>query len=187
MAIEYIGLDFETSGTDPWGKAAPIQIGLATNYWVYETLIGGWDWNEYEWNEESEAIHEISRARLEDKQPVWKIDIQLSSFLIDMLSSNRMWNVTVGWNVAGFDRQFITRHFPNTNRLLSYRTVDLNALVFSLAGNDEGKFQKIKRASKRYAAERLGTDDEQWHDALYDARAALASFDYLTSEGVRDG
>ena len=179
--ISYYGLDFETSGTDPWGSAVPIQIGIAgRDGFDVEYLIGGWDWNEYEWNEQSETIHHISRDELQAAAPVWQVDIIAASELLRHRSSSRMFTVIVGWNVAGFDRQFITRWMPNLNRCLSYRTVDLNAIVFALA-DDEAGYERIKKASKRYAADELSKFgmEENWHSALYDAQAALCSFEYL--------
>jgi DNA polymerase III epsilon subunit-like protein len=187
MAIRYIGLDFETSGTDPWGDAVPIQIGIAT--WAsssdrpfdthFEALIGKWVWGvDATWDEESFAIHGITQDELAKARFVWQVDILAAASLIEAGLGSRMWNVMVGWNVAGFDRQFITRWMPNLNRLFSYRTVDLNALVFARAGTDEQAYKKLKEASKVYAAERMGGITD-WHDALYDAQAALHSFEFL--------
>lgn len=189
--MKLIGLDFETSGTDPWGSAAPIQIGIAhdnldypdAKYGYMVKKVGGWDFtNEYEWSEVSESIHGITREELDRAEPAWKVDVRLASLLLDHVGS-RMWNIAVGWNVAGFDRQFITRHFPNLNRILSYRTIDLNALVFDQAirlnpKNPEGPYKGIKREVKEYAAEQIGGDNN-WHDAGYDALASLHALDYL--------
>jgi len=186
--VKYIGLDFETSGTDPWGDAVPIQIGIASHSLDadYDSLIGGWDWNEITWSEESEKIHGITKDRLASADPVWKVDILAAARLIEYGDlRSRMFNVAVGWNVAGFDRQFVTRWMPNLNRLLSYRTVDLNALVFALV-QSEREYADVKRASKEYAAEKI-SDGGDWHDAYFDAIAALYSFEYLRGLGFKGG
>lgn len=191
MAIKYIGLDFEASGSNPWDGNVPIQLGISmkegSELVNYQTLIGGWDWKEFEWNEEAYGVHGIAQETLIGAPPVWAADIDAAAWLINKRGhSGRMWNVCVGWNVAGYDRQFITRWMPNLNRLLSYRNVDLNSLVFALAGQSEGDYKAIKNESKKYAREeleRLGVD-EGWHDALYDAQAALFSFDYLYDEVI---
>jgi hypothetical protein len=182
--IRYIGLDFESSGTDPWGNHVPIQLGIAAELvdghgMEYVELIGKWDWSQYEWSAEAADVHKIDRDLLNSAYPAWQVDIVAAAILLDEgLGSSRMWNVIVGWNVAGFDRQFITRWFPNLNRILSYRTVDLNAIVFSMAEGEEKEYNKIKKAAKNYAQEKLGGD--AWHNALFDAKAALLSFEYLT-------
>jgi oligoribonuclease (3'-5' exoribonuclease) len=178
--IHYYGLDFETSGTDPWGDAVPIELGISTGDKDIEYRIGGWDWNQFTWSPESEAIHGITQKDLESELPAWTVDILAAADIVK-LGGSRMFTVIVGWNVAGFDRQFITRWMPNLNRCLSYRTVDLNALVFGLAGDDEGEYVRIRKASKSYAADQLHY--ENWHSALYDAKAALYSFDYLRKAG----
>lgn len=185
--IRLIGLDFESSGANPWGESAPIQIGM--NVWAsstekpfdssFRSFIGGWDFrNEWEWNEEAFGVHGIPQDRLEKAPRIHEVDVRAATWMYDNdMGTRRMWNVIVGWNVGGFDRQFVTRHMPNLNRLLSYRTLDLNAVVFSLAGGSELKFKKIKGAAKEYADNRIG--ECMRHDALTDARAALYEYEFL--------
>ena len=178
--MNLIGLDFEASGPDPWGKHVPIQVGVVTDNLLRSYRIGRWNWNEYEWNEEAAQVHNIPREELASADPVWKVDILLASDLIRAGLGSRMWNITVGWNVAGYDRQFITRWFPNVNRLLSYRTIDLNALVFLRANGMESEYKRIKSLVKQYANDRLGVTEENGrHDALVDARAALLEYEAL--------
>jgi oligoribonuclease (3'-5' exoribonuclease) len=190
--IRYIGLDFESSGSDPWGRHAPIQIGMSV--WAsssgrpfddnFESLIGGWHFGkngDYEWSEEAYGVHGIP---IQDVQrgsgapSLHEADVRAAAWMYDNNLKGRMWNVTVGWNVAGFDRQFITRHMPNLNRLLSYRTVDLNAIIFATASNEE-HFKNLKGKAKAYANEKMRITEKQRHDALTDARAALHEFEYL--------
>lgn len=79
--------------------------------------------------------------------------------------------------------QFITRWMPNLNRLLSYRSVDLNALVYAKAGTNEGAYMGWKKEAKRYADDRVGGDKLR-HNALYDAKAALFEFEFLAETDV---
>lgn len=187
MTIRYIGLDFEATGSDPWKGNVPIQIGLTTGYDDYVSLIGGWgifgaQTSQYEWSEEAFGVHGITREEVYAAPPVWVVDIEAAAFLIDQVGyKNRMFTVPVGWNVAGYDRQFITRWMPNLDRLLSYRTVDLNALVFAKAGGDEGAYVGWKKQAKDYAEARVGG---KRHNALVDARAALYEFEFLSGRGA---
>lgn len=191
--ITYVPLDFETSSIEPWGDvmdkplAAPIQLGIylpASNLRL-SYMIGGWDWNEYEWNETSESIHGFTREEVDAAEPAWKVDIRIAANLLD-LTGGRMFTVPLGWNVAGFDRQFITRHFPNLNRLLSYRSIDLNAVIFSQV-NSEKEYNELKQSTKEYAAkrmkayasERLEAYVEKWHNAVYDAEASWYAYEFL--------
>jgi len=188
--IRYIGLDFETSTADAWGDAVPIEIGIAYNlnrgerpeddyYQVHNLRIGRWDWKVAGWDPESAAVHGITKEELEGEPPVWQVDAKLSAaMLFDGFTSNRMNNIAVGWNVAGFDRQFITRWFPYLDKVFSYRTFDLNVLCFAIAGSDEGMYNKVKREAKKYAQGKIG-QKANWHQAGYDAHAALHSMQYL--------
>lgn len=188
MSIQYVGCDFETTGTDPWGLAAPIQIGLALPSGYKRTeLIGKWKWDEYEWNEVSESIHKIPQAEIDKARPAWQVDILLAADLLTQLKkADRMWTVAVGWNVGGFDRQFITRHFPALNKVLSYRCADLNSAIFALVGTSEKDYAKLKEEAKAFAASKLKEEnlrlmiDVGPHDAGYDAREALWAFYYLS-------
>jgi hypothetical protein len=179
--IRYFGLDFESSGSDPWGRSAPIQIGIANEAVRITAYIGGWNWSEWEWNEEAAEVHKIDRKGLDKFPPVWKVDIAVAAQLLDHAVGDRMWNVPVGWNVAGFDRQFVTRHMPNLHRLLSYRSVDLNAVLFSKVSDEHG-YTRLKKAVKARAEAVVKATYESenvtptWHDALFDAEAALAAF-----------
>lgn len=185
MSIVLLGLDFETTGTDPWGDppAAPIQIGIFVPHanLRLEYLIGKWDWEEYEWSAISESIHGFSQDEIDKAEPAWKVDARIASQLFDVLGS-RMFNVPVGWNVASFDRQFVIRHMPLLNQLLSYRSLDLNSAIFTIA-KDEGEFNKIKVASKKYAEAKMKAegDNVRWHHALTDAVASIYALDYIRS------
>lgn len=178
--ITYIGMDFEASGDKPWQGSVPVQIGFALEDGYERTeLIGGWDWNEWDWNEVAAGIHNISQETLATANPAWKVDILLAADLMDRIGKSKMFNVCVGWNVAGYDRQFILRWFPSLNRILSYRNLDLNSLVFRAAGYSEKRYNDIKTAAKEYAAQELQRE-AAWHDAGYDAAAALKSMKYLS-------
>ena len=176
--MKLIGLDFEASGSDPWQKHVPIQIGVALEDGSeFESLIGGWRWHEFEWSQEAEGVHSITQAELEQAEPAWKVDIRLAAWLLDRVGS-RMWNIPVGWNVAGYDRQFITRWMPNVNRLLSYRSIDLGALCFML-GKGESGYNRYKREAKEYSLEKMQLAEDAFHNALVDARSALYCYEYL--------
>lgn len=182
--INYIGLDFETTGTDPWGRAAPIQIGVALpNGYVRTELVGKWKWNEWEWNSVSEGIHKITQVQIDQARPAWQVDIMIANDLIEQGVGSRMFNIPVGWNVSGFDRQFITRHFPALNRIFSYRCADLNSMIFKECGTSEQEYEETKKAAKEYAEKVLKKNGmkQKWHDAGYDAAAALVSLQWFQS------
>jgi len=99
--------------------------------------------------------------------------------------------VPVGWNVGAFDMPFVRKYLPRFSEWVSRRTVDLNAVVFSMEGieADGGvpTWKGWKRKSKRHAEQLLLRAGEpvMWHDAGFDAEAAYYSWNYL--RGVMHG
>jgi hypothetical protein len=83
---------------------------------------------------------------------------------------------------------FVRAYLPRTSQLLSRRVVDLNAFCLAYEGQVpyEGSlptFSGWKRLAKRYAAEKLTAVglEESWHDAGYDAAAAILQVEFFTS------
>jgi len=189
--IHYVGLDFETSCGDhsAWENNAPIQIGLATlngvlGIDVHSSLIGGWNWFEYHWQEKAADVHGISAKQVDMQSGELKVkdvDLLVSSWLTDRKRTNRYSTVAVGWGVSWFDRPFVSVYFPKLHELLSYRTLDLSSVCLYLANGSEKKHRSIKDAAKSYAAENMSEvlSDVTWHDAGYDAAAALLAKEYL--------
>lgn len=185
----FIGLDFETSGTSH-EESAPIQLGIATGEETFNMLIGGWDWDSPHWegyrnriwDEGAFEVHGITKDRLEGAPRPRTVDELAVAWLDKQAPRHPAGRIMVGWNVGQFDVPFLRNHFPNTARAMSYRSVDLNAVVFAMEQMGMGKYKMLKEASKDYARDQIG-GEEQWHDAGYDALAALHSFDYLISRG----
>ena len=194
----FIGLDFETSGSDST-RHAPIQVGLAIpGEDVFVRDIGGWNWHNgpwtddlpagylVEWSEEAFDVHRIPKDRLRSAPSVGMVDVWTAEWVNRHAGDvPRPWRNIVGWNVAGFDLAFLRRWMPETLGSLSYRTVDLNAVLFAIVGEDRDAYYEVKKAAKDYAADRIAETDEfdgdQWHDAGYDAVAALHSLDFLSA------
>lgn len=178
--ILFIGLDFESS-TGDHRTLAPIQLGITVNDCDFETLIGGWTWDEeqdYRWSEVSAKIHNIPQEKLVDAPSIFEADIRASAFMLDHIKGfQRMNRIAVGWNVGSFDRRIIYDWMPNLDKILSYRTIDLNTVCYFTADLLNGSYKQIKANIKARAAEELGTDN--WHDALYDAKAGLLTYKYL--------
>lgn len=188
----FLGLDFETSGTDH-DRSAPIQLGIANDTGaVFNMLIGGWDWDDpqlvrYEsraWSEEAFGVHGITKDRLASAPGPEVVDALAFEWLNKNVPRHPAGRIPVGWNVSGFDVPFLRQHFPQTARAMSYRSVDLNAITFFLASCGIGKYQDIKGTVKATAALRIATEhggEEKWHDAGYDALASLYAYQALVA------
>ena len=192
--VVFIGLDFETSVGDV-ETGAPIQIGLSMGpfedgYHTQSWDIGGWSWDQkspVRWSEESAKIHNITQERLQKADNVFEVDVFASAWLLPYVKGyERMNRIAVQWNVGSFDRQFVVRHMPNLNKILSYRTLDLNSVCFFLANRLGESFENLKRKAKEYAQGALWENGSapEWHDAGYDAVAGLIQFEYLSGYGI---
>lgn len=188
----FLGLDFETSGTDH-DLSAPIQLGMASpDGAVFDMLVGGWDWDDpkmvaYEarsWSEEAFGVHGITKDRLLSAPKPTLVDTLAVEWLDKHIPRHPAGRIPVGWNVSGFDVPFLRQHFPKTARAMSYRSVDLNAIVFFLDSCKIGKYADIKRTVKLTAAMRIAGESgqqEKWHDAGYDALASLYAYQALVA------
>ena len=198
--MRYLGLDLETSGTDP-DRHAPIQLGLA-HLWDEEPTvkswdIGNWSWHNEpwtaaplgarlaEWSPKAEEVHGITQDRVRNAPSPALVDGYAEAFLKN-LGTGPAGTIAVGWNIASFDFRFLRRWLPRTEARLSYRTVDLNALVFTLAGDDKGAYYSIKEDAKNYASDAIAQAGVYfaplWHDAGYDALASLYAWEYLKTQ-----
>ena len=139
--------------------------------------------------EEAMKVNGFTMDRIQAAETAGAVDQNLLSYLNTFPVPDRKL-IAIGWNVAGFDLPFIKRFLPQSFKKLSYRTVDLNAVCFTLDPVylnavcftlDPVKWERHKKAAKSYAAEELASEfpGEKWHDALYDAAAAYHAWHYL--------
>lgn len=170
--LEFAGLDIETTGSDIDAGAAIIQIGVYLGgYAAYASDIAPHAGAVIV--PEAMAVNKISQERMDAAPAASVVDEQLESWLISQGVEPRKL-VSIGWNVAGFDIPFVKKYLPRTFKFLSYRTVDLNAVVFTLdpvRGQD-----RLKKQLKTWTEEGL---DGTPHDALFDATSAMESWRIL--------
>jgi DNA polymerase III epsilon subunit-like protein len=174
-----IGFDIETTGSDPYLHQV-IQVGAALPNQDDFSSDVGWDtWVEVP---EAMAVNGFTRDRIMAGPRVEAVDTELAAYLRRVNPDGRC--IPVGWNVVSFDVDFIKRQMPKSFKRIGYQGVDLNALCFTLADITGRSFDSWKDASKEYAKLTLLSKGirSQWHDALYDARAALVSWEFLKAQ-----
>ena len=182
---EFWGLDLETSGSSH-ETSAPIQLGLyAPDGAVFRSDIGGWHWDyRHVWSEEAFGIHNITKERLSIAPDRYEVQRMAMRFVEEHSAAWRGERLPVGWNVASFDMPFIRDYLPALSNVMSYRSVDLNAVVYATAEAHGLSSKELKIASKTFAEETLKElwpeEGPAWHDAAYDAAAAIHSMTYLT-------
>lgn len=186
-----IGLDGEMSDSELDKGAVLIQIGVCDDYGnTFESLIGhdaGW----YK-TDQASAVHKIPDEDIIAADRADVVDRRLYRWLEDRLTDARDRGdhtvlrpfVPVGLNVGGFDMPFVRKFLPESSTLISRRSLDINALCFAFEDarvtyhGERLSFSKWKEVAKDNAEELLGSSN--WHDALYDARAALEAYNFLT-------
>jgi len=193
----FVSLDLETSGTDH-DLSVPIQVGLALGCYESDTkgsLIGGWDWEKWEWDERAAQVHNIDQDTLTGYPSVGMVDGMMAHWLWGRLPTHardrRSFVVPLGWNVASFDMPFVRKHLPILANLFAYRSIDLNAICFFLGGEDGWYDIKTKAKSGGYDVLREinvlpqeATYADLAHDAEFDAQHAMASYFWLRGEYV---
>lgn len=192
--ILFGGLDGEMTGSDigRWGTRL-IQIGAALEDGGTYTADIGWRDGEYTWSEQALQVNGFTHARIQAGRSPAEVDEELAAWLIARGVGPRSL-VPVGFNVGTFDMPFVRATLPDTARLFSYRACDLNTLCFGLhratiptratrtkPGATPPTWKGWKRMAKRAAEESLTARGimPAWHDAGYDALAALEAYHYL--------
>ena len=130
------------------------------------------------------AVHGIPVETIFKAPRAPEVDERLHAWCLARgASAERRSVVAVGFNVGAFDLPFVRDALPKTTALLSRRTVDLNAVCFTLGdalllGGSRPKWSTWKRLAKDAAQAELTALGvaPQWHDAGYDALAALVSW-----------
>lgn len=165
--LEFAGVDIETTGSDIDAGAGICQIGvfLGDDSFVCDIKPH----NGALVTEEALLVNGFTHERFAAGSDASLVDRNLYDWLIDHDVKGRTL-IAIGWNVASFDLRFIKKFLPMSFSLFSYRTIDLNAVCFTM--DPVNGVDKLKKKVKSYAAASI-TSDENWHDALYDAKAAL--------------
>lgn len=171
----YAGLDIETTGLDHTQGHRLIQVAIAygvTNICVDVLPVGNMAID-------VEALA-VNRFTLE------RIGLALRQEIVDNLILEqvaclglRPGDLTaVGWNVGSFDLPFVKKELPKTAALFSHRVIDLTGIAQLAAEHNRTDRETVKRAWHQRAAEIMG-GEPNWHNAGWDARAALTVWDWL--------
>jgi len=182
--MRFIGVDIESTGNKPGFKVTQIGVAFGTNDYAEELVQPAGEWEFERWTGKDgketgvEELIGITKAMVMSARPAVEVDHTMFCWLLahGVNPEQRHGLIAVGWNVGSFDMPAVRRDLPRTGSVISYRSVDLNSLVFALVDSDN-QYDKIKEKAKDYARRTMG----QWkeHTAGGDAVASLLSFDYL--------
>ncbi|HST60407.1 MAG TPA: hypothetical protein VLK84_17035 [Longimicrobium sp.] len=183
MPIRFAGLDGEMTGPRvSRHKLFEIAIALEDGP-VFSSRIG---WEEFEFDPEALQAVGVTPDSIREGPPAAQVDEAAAEWLAAQgVEPHSL--VVAGWGVTTFDMPFVATTLPGVMRYLHHHTIELNALCYTLGGNKPYAGERPEaatwKAMARVAAEvglELGAGlKPQWHSAAYDARASLASWQWL--------
>lgn len=203
-SLVFVGLDGEMTGTEITEGAWLCQIGVAADYYgtfAYDITVPKVAQSLAQ--PQALAVNGFTPERMSAGTPQQEVDEYLYEFLLRIGGDpEKKVLIPVGWNVGAFDMPFVRRFLPRSYSLFSRRTVDLNALCYSMGGITPYQggiptHKGWKRLAKKKAEVILGTSygdanwhdaewsrrsfEPNWHDAGYDAAASLVAWRWLRS------
>lgn len=187
---QFVGLDLECSGASLQEGHRLIQIGLAVT--MEDGSIASycskvWIPPETPWNAKAARVHNIPREDLFDAPDPATVQKEAATFLMDCLGDlvtdddltlRERSILAVGWNCAGFDLPFLQAQMPALAAAFSYRSVDLNAPLFTFSMASGRSFNGMKKKAKTWAAEQIA-GESRFHDAGFDSLAHLYAWQYM--------
>jgi oligoribonuclease (3'-5' exoribonuclease) len=192
---KYVGLDLECTGSNH-RKHVICQIGLAVRTpggtpTMFRSDVGS-NPGSYMWEDAALNVNKFTHERIQGG-PRWPQVNELALSFLTLFAPAPKRLYTVGWNVGGFDLQFVNNESPEVMTRLHYRHVDLNSVNSTVAVVLNRDSNKIKKEAKTYAGEmtlaafpEFGSADKAWHDAGFDAVASLYAWqwyiNYLQSD-----
>lgn len=175
MSARFVGIDCEMTGLGGPRVHQLVQVGVAISIQeVFSSDLGYGDWNE---DPNAMRANGFTSERIRAAPRSAEVDREVVSWLGLRASSDPEGLIAVGWDVAAVDLPYISHYLPGLAGLLSRQSVDLNAVCFTIAGDASTGWKSLRRKAERHAEEELGRAD--WHDAGFDAAAALSSWHYL--------
>ncbi|MET3700149.1 DNA polymerase-3 subunit epsilon [Bacillus oleivorans] len=176
--MELLFLDTETGGLNPFEHSL-LQIGLV----AYDSVIKGTlkiniSLENYVVTEQSLKLNQINleELKLNGLSPEEALDA-VNEFI--QVNFNHK-PILVGHNV-GFDKYFIKHHIYDSNGInmddyISHRMIDTMSLLWGL--HLKGKVPK-EACSSKGAFEHFNIENQNYHDALSDAKATRELFEKI--------
>lgn len=178
----FIGLDIETTGLNPDTGCRVIQIALALDNGV--TIVHDVRPNGLiAYEPEAMVINGFTVARIEAANDPHTVLIRTLYQLRQHVKDDDEL-IAVGFNVGSFDLRFLREdYFQALVARFSHRCVDLTAFTMLMSVQEMRTHADVKeelRARIEPVMLNKYRLNPQWHDAGYDAMAALETFRYLS-------
>ena len=178
-------LDLETSGTDS-RKHSILSIGMVVssgNIEDYQSFYREIRYDELLIVPEAISVNKFSFTEQTGRINLNHVDEEARIFVRKHFPDAKV--QVIGLNVGFFDLQFVYQHMPKLAEISSYRSVDLNSIMYILAEKHSMNFKDFKmkisdKAHKTVQEMALGVEK---HNALYDAVFNMCLY-YLLKEDI---
>lgn len=173
--VFFVGLDGEMTNAHH-DRGELCQIGIASpdgDIFISDircTLRGA--------DPEAMVVHGIDPGWLSEGAPEARVVDDNAAYWLTKKLNGKVSAIPVGWGVSYFDMPFVRRTLPGLSNKLSRRSVELGAVCYSIAATFGLNPDNVKRRAKKYAESRV-TSPSTWHNAGFDAQAALYSWEYM--------
>lgn len=191
--MRHFGLDGEMSAASLADGGRLIQIGFAAHESpggaetsspaTFSMLINP---GAHHWDARAAAVHGFSPEEVASAPTAPDVDEACVQWLAAQGITRERSAIAIGFNVGAFDVPHLAAVLPRTALLFARRTIDLNALCFTLAGKEHDgntpTWSGWKRMASTYAERVIaasGASDEVAHDAGYDALLHLHAWRFL--------
>lgn len=183
MKTVFVGLDGEMTGTDA-ERHALIQIGVAfSEDDIFDSRIG---WFRFEYEQEALDAIGFPRENVALGPSAEAVDMALVAAM-EARGIQPGSVVPIGWGVSDFDRPFVRKALPRFNTYLHHHSIELNAIVYTIAGTrtylgtrvDFVKWKKMAKKVAEYAVLNRRGSPPRPHNAADDALLALHSWNWL--------
>lgn len=190
--MNFVGLDIETTGLDYAKGHRLIQVGIAQDVSRDPSSADGRlvitrdvrPFGRVVFDEEAMTVNGFTPERIARAPRQFEVEKEIvEKFEAAGFGPGEV--TAVGWNVGAFDLHFLYLEMPTLAKFFSHRVLDLTGIAILLAEIQGKSREEIKREIQGAVAARLAGRgiDAEWHDAGYDARAALEAFALLRSRG----
>ena len=174
----FVGLDIETTGLEPDQGHRLIQIGLYFQENGAKLTRDILPIGTMTIDPEAMAVNGFTVERIQQGTPNDEADAEIAAWLRGKgLETDSL--VAVGFNVGWFDQHgFLKRELPETCKFFGRRSVDLTGITYLISEITGKSREVVKTETRDKVAALLGTT-AQWHDAGYDAHAAIVTFEVM--------
>jgi len=173
------GVDIETTGTDPDCNHRIIQIGIYIPSHNVELSYDTQPEGDIVIDRNAMAVNKFTLARIGKATITPLVDYWIRDKLLAAgIKEDSL--IAVGWSVGAFDMQFIKQEMLQTMDFFTRkgrRVLDLTALAMLYADLSGIPFNAVKNQIHAEVVKRFRTDKQ--HDALWDAQAAIESYNIL--------